>query len=90
MYQYEWIGRINNNALSVVQVENRTLDFHAHEQSDELFLILEGELTLETGDGLLPLNAGEMVIIPCGMRRRPIIAARVKLLLMEYDTISKP
>jgi len=34
MYVYEKIGRLNGHVLSVVNVENRTLDFHVHEGSD--------------------------------------------------------
>ncbi|MGO0883426.1 hypothetical protein ACTPDI_11635 [Clostridioides difficile] len=37
LYVYKKIGIINNNVLSVVQVANRSLDFHVHEKSDELF-----------------------------------------------------
>jgi hypothetical protein len=35
LYVYNKIGLLNENVLSVVQVENRTLDFHVHEYSDE-------------------------------------------------------
>ena len=38
LYRYDKVGRLNGHVLSVVQVENRTLDFHVHEQSDELFM----------------------------------------------------
>jgi mannose-6-phosphate isomerase-like protein (cupin superfamily) len=90
MYQYEKIGRVNDNVMSVVQVENRKLDFHVHEKSDEMFWILEGEMTLETDEGLLPLKAGEMVVVPRGTRHRPIVTSRVKLMLMEYEgTLNK-
>ena len=36
LYVYQKIGELNGNILSVVNVENRTLDFHVHESSDEL------------------------------------------------------
>ena len=48
LYVYEKIGRLNGNVLSVVNVENRTLDFHVHENSDELFYVIKGEFSLET------------------------------------------
>lgn len=47
LYNYVKIGNFNGNVLSVVQVENRTLDFHVHEKSDELFMVLEGSFCLE-------------------------------------------
>ena len=90
LYLYEKIGRFNGNVFNVVQVENRTLDFHVHENSDELFLILEGNMRLESDDGILPLGAGEMVIVPRGVRHRPIITGRVKLMLADLEgTLNK-
>jgi len=46
LYVYEKIGRLNGHILSVVNVENRTLDFHRHEDSDELFYVIEGSFEL--------------------------------------------
>ena len=40
LLQYLEIGRLNNHVLNVLQAENRTLDFHVHEGSDELFFVL--------------------------------------------------
>ena len=90
LYQYDKIGRFNGNVISVVQVENRTLDFHAHEQSDELFMVLEGDFTLETEDGLIPLRAGEFVIVPKGTRHRPVATTLAKMLMVELSgTLNK-
>lgn len=84
-FVYNRIGELNGNMLNVVQVENRMLDFHVHEDSDELFYVLEGEMKLETDEGVMPLKAGEMVIVPHGMRHRPIITKLVKILLMDRE-----
>jgi hypothetical protein len=40
LFQYLEIGRLNGHALNVGQVENRILDFHCHENSDELFYVI--------------------------------------------------
>ena len=40
LYVYKKVGYLNAHMLSVVKVENRTLDFHIHESSDELFYVL--------------------------------------------------
>lgn len=85
LYLYEKIGQLNGHMLSVVRVENRTLDFHVHEQSDELFLVLEGAFQLELADGLLPVAQGEMVIVPKGTLHRPVVGALAKFLMVELD-----
>ena len=40
LFVYKKIARLNEHVLSVVQVENRTLDFHVHDLSDELFYVI--------------------------------------------------
>ena len=90
LYQYKKIARLNGNVLSVVQVADRTLDFHVHEQSDELFCVLEGSFQIETDDGLQRLNAGELVVVPRGTRHRPVVGALCKFLMVELDgTLNK-
>lgn len=90
LYRYEKVGALNGHVLSVVQVENRTLDFHVHAQSDELFMVLEGAFALETEDGLLPVSQGEMVIVPKGTPHRPVVTALAKFLMVELDgTLNK-
>ncbi|WMC91380.1 cupin domain-containing protein [Kineothrix sp. MB12-C1] len=64
LYVYKKIGLLNEHVLSVVQVENRTLDFHVHEHSDELFYVIEGSFYLETEGQKTKVNVGEFVIVP--------------------------
>ena len=46
VFRYKRIGTLNNHMLNVLQAENRTLDFHTHENSDEMFYCIETEGTL--------------------------------------------
>lgn len=90
LYVYEKIGRLNGNVLSVVNVENRTLDFHVHEKSDELFYVIEGEFELETEDGLIPVKSGEFIIVPKGTKHRPVVTTLTRFLMIETDgTLNK-
>ena len=47
LYQYEVIAKMNNHNFTIVRVKDRTLDFHTHPDSDEVFLIVAGEMKLE-------------------------------------------
>ena len=85
LFEYLEVGKLNNHVLNVLQAENRTLDFHTHDQSDELFYVIEGSFTIELDDGCIALSQGDMVIIPKGVRHRPICQALVKCLLIEID-----
>ncbi|MDF1496307.1 cupin domain-containing protein [Caproiciproducens sp. CPB-2] len=83
LYVYEKIGRLNGHNLSVVNVENRTLDFHIHENSDELFYVIKGSFHLE-------VDEGELIIVPKGTRHRPVVKSLTKFLMIELDgTLNK-
>ena len=90
LYVYKKVGRLNGHMLSVVNVENRKLDMHVHEDSDELFYVIEGAFELETDDGLTPVKAGEFVIVPKETRHRPVVGELSKFLMIELDgTLNK-
>ena len=57
--------------------------WHDHPDTDEAFMVLEGRLRLDFPDGSLELAAGEMYVVPRGVRHKPFAADEVKLLLIE-------
>jgi mannose-6-phosphate isomerase-like protein (cupin superfamily) len=90
LFSYVKIGQLNNHMLNVLQVENRTLDFHVHEESDEMFYCIEGEFDLEFDDGITHIGEGDCIIIPKGVLHRPICKNLVKCLLIEIEgTLTK-
>ena len=90
LFRYLKVGALNNHMLNVLQAENRVLDFHVHEQSDELFYCIEGEFDIEFKDGMTHLREGDLIIIPRGIRHRPVCQSLVKCLLIEIEgTLNK-
>lgn len=90
LYTYKKIGFLNGNVLSIVQVENRTLDFHVHENSDELFYVIEGGFYLETEGKKTKVNTGEFIIVPKGLKHRPVVNELTKFLMIELSgTLNK-
>ena len=85
LFRYKRVGTLNNHMLNVLQAQQRTLDFHIHEHSDELFYCIEGEFALEFEDGLIHLHEGDFIIIPKGTKHRPICNTLVKCLLIEVE-----
>ena len=90
LFTYLRVGTLNNHMLNVLQAENRTLDFHIHENSDEMFLCIEGEFDIEFSDGMTHLCENDFIIIPKGTLHRPVCKQKVKCLLIEIDgTLNK-
>lgn len=77
------VARYNGNDIMVVRVEGEFM-WHSHPDTDDFFLVLDGELDIELRDGTVTLGPGELFVVPTGVEHRP--AARrgeVKLLLIE-------
>ena len=77
------VARYNDNEVRLVKTDGE-LVWHKHDETDELFLILEGEFDMDFRDRTVTVKAGELLIVPRGTEHRP--AARrgeVKLLLID-------
>ena len=85
LFEYSRVGRLNNHMLNVLKAENRTLDFHVHTDSDELFYCIEGKFDIEFKDGLTHMCPGDLIIIPAGTLHRPVCGQLVKCLLIELE-----
>jgi len=85
LFTYLRVGTLNNHMLNVLQAENRTLDFHVHNNSDEMFYCIEGEFDIEFENGLTHLCEGDFIIIPKGTKHRPVCKTLVKCLLIEVE-----
>jgi len=83
LFEYLRVGDLNDHMLNIVEAENRTLEFHSHADSDEMFYIIEGTMQIEFKDQIVDLNQGDFIIVPKGVSHRPICTTIVKLLLIE-------
>ena len=77
------VGTYNGNDVMVVKFEGE-FDFHKHDDSDDFFLVIEGEVTLDYEEhDSVTFGPGEMVIVPAGVVHRPRAASEAKVLLIE-------
>jgi mannose-6-phosphate isomerase-like protein (cupin superfamily) len=77
------VGRYNDNEVRLVKVDGEFV-WHSHPDTDELFLVIEGELEMEFRDRTEILQAGEMIIVPRGTEHRPCArSGEVKMLLID-------
>jgi mannose-6-phosphate isomerase-like protein (cupin superfamily) len=71
-----------NGSLFKVAKGIGSTEWHAHDDQDELFLVLEGRLIVELRDGEVELGEGDMLVVPRGVEHRPRADAEVHLLLV--------
>ncbi|WP_250493816.1 cupin domain-containing protein [Caballeronia sp. GAWG1-1] len=81
-WQQRVIAEMNDYQFKVARLEGEFL-WHAHADTDETFIVLEGELRIDFRDGEMVLRAGEMGIVPKGVEHKPHAAREVKIMLIE-------
>jgi len=76
------IGEVDDAYVKVARIQG-TLAWHSHEAEDELFYVLRGSLRIELEDGAVDLQAGQMWIVPRGVRHNPVAEEECLILLIE-------
>ena len=62
--------------------------WHTHDDQEETFLILRGQLTIQLRSGDVDLDAGDLFVIPRGVEHCPVAAEEVHFLLIGPDVTS--
>ncbi|MBF9043463.1 cupin domain-containing protein [Rhodobacterales bacterium HKCCE4037] len=76
------VGQFNGHDLMVVKVEGEFV-WHSHPDTDDLFLVLKGEIDIEMRDQTVTLREGEVSVVPKGIEHRPVARQEAHLLLIE-------
>ena len=81
------VAQYNGNDVMVAHGSG-AYDWHVHDNSDDLFLVLQGEVVLEMRDKSVTLKAGEMFVVPQGVEHRPRASADAYFVLIERNEIN--
>ena len=76
------VADFNDNDIMVVKFAGE-FPFHDHPDTDDFFLVIEGEVMLDVGEETLVLGPGELCVVPKGVRHRPRAEREAKVLLIE-------
>lgn len=75
-------GELNDAYLKLAKLKGEFI-WHHHENEDELFLVIKGELRMQLLDKELIIGEGEFIIIPHGVEHRPVADEEVQVILVE-------
>lgn len=76
------VGSFNGHDLMVVKVLGEFV-WHDHPETDDFFMVLSGQLTIDLPEGAVTLRPGEVFVVPKGMQHRPRAEVETHLLLIE-------
>ncbi len=77
----------NGNLFKVAKGIGST-NWHAHDDQDETYLILEGQLTIQLRDGNVDLGPGDLFAVPRGVEHCPQATEEVRFVLIGPDVTS--
>lgn len=80
------VATVNDYDVRLVKVRGEFVR-HQHVDSDEFFLVVDGELTIRMDGGDVTLGAGEMYVVPRGIHHQPVATAEASILLFEPSQI---
>lgn len=76
------VAEMNDYQFKLVKVQGEFV-WHSHADTDEVFIVLDGELTLRFRDGEVVLRAGEMYVVPKGVEHLPVATGECRMMLVE-------
>jgi mannose-6-phosphate isomerase-like protein (cupin superfamily) len=76
------IAEMNDYQFKLVKIQGSFV-WHDHKDTDEVFIVLSGEMGIEFRDGKVSLSTGEMYVVPKGIEHKPYAENECKILLVE-------
>ena len=81
-WQPKVIAEMNDYQFKLVKLQGDFV-WHHHQDTDETFIVIEGDLRIDFRDGAVHVASGEMFVVPKGVEHKPFAQNEVKLLLIE-------
>ncbi|WP_370945766.1 cupin domain-containing protein [Amycolatopsis sp. cg5] len=82
VYAPKLVAGLNDYDIKLVKIKGEFV-WHTHDETDELFLVLDGKLTIQLRDGDVELGPREMYVVPRGVEHCPIADEVASVLLIE-------
>lgn len=76
------VGELNGQQVKIAKIQGEFV-WHHHEDADELFLVIKGELTIKLPDEDVHLGEGEFMIVPRGVEHKPVAEREAHILMFE-------
>ena len=76
------IAEMNDYQFKLVKIKDDFI-WHSHEDTDEVFIVLEGSMHIEFNDETVKLSEGELLVVPKGTKHRPFAHEEAAIMLIE-------
>lgn len=80
------VARLNDYEIKVVKLQGEFV-WHTHHDTDELFLVIYGRLTIKMRDGDVELGPGQLFVVPRGTEHCPVTVGEVHAVFIEPASV---
>ncbi len=87
----QWIPKViaeMNDIQFMVEKLQGDFVWHRHDDTDEVFMVIDGTLQIDFRDGAVTIDAGEMFVVPRGIEHKPCAHKEVSVLIIEPRNIA--
>ncbi|WP_319416016.1 cupin domain-containing protein [Marispirochaeta aestuarii] len=76
------IAQVNEYQVKIARIEG-DFPMHRHEETDELFLVVQGTIRMDFEDRQVPLGEGDLIVVPRGVLHRPHADSEARIMMFE-------
>jgi len=76
------VAEMNDYQFKLSKLQGEFI-WHSHPDTDEVFVVVDGAMTIEFRDGRVDLKAGEMFVVPRGVEHKPVAESECQLMIIE-------
>ena len=76
------VAELNDYQIKVVKLSGEFV-WHSHDDTDEMFLCIEGRMEIELRDGRVSLEPGELFVVPKGVEHKPVAHEGCSAVIIE-------
>ncbi|GGL82443.1 cupin [Deinococcus aerolatus] len=80
-WQPKIVAELNGQHVKIARIAGE-FEWHAHEQEDELFMVVRGVLRLKFRDSEAVVNEGELIVVPRGVEHLPVAETEETWIMM--------
>ena len=82
VYDPHIVGELNGQHVKLAKIKGEFV-WHSHPDQDELFLVVDGTFEMHLRDKVIPMKAGDVIIIPKGIEHKPVAIHEAQILMFE-------
>ena len=76
------IAEMNDYQFKLVKIKD-DFDWHSHKDTDEVFIVIEGNMRIDFRDQSVELSKGEMIVVPKGIEHKPYSDKECEVMVVE-------